>query len=328
VKAAQIVGHRRVEIVDAPMPDFGEAPAESMLIRTLRSSICGSDLPHFGLEHPQANYPLPPGFSGHECIGTVVASKSKTFGEGDRVMALPLPHHGLAEYYISRSDQSVLIPDGLSSNEALMAQPLGTVIWALRKLPPMLHMNVAVIGQGPIGQLMASMSRSLGARRIIVLDKHQYRLDISLKMGATDVINVERVDAVQKVADLTDGGMADIVIEAVGHNTDTVNQAMRLAKSGGTVLVFGVPDIETYPIDYSTFFRRNLRLIASVTSPEPALDHGLAMELIARGQIDVRPMISHELPFTELPFTEAQHGIEIVHDRRDNALKVVFAYPQ
>jgi threonine dehydrogenase-like Zn-dependent dehydrogenase len=323
VKAAQIVGHRRIEIVDAPMPDFEESPDESMLIRTLRSSVCGSDIPHFGLEHPLEHYPLPPGFSGHECIGTVVASKSKQFGEGDRVMALPVPHHGLAEYYISRGDQAVLVPDGLSLNEALMAQPLGTVIWALRKLPPMLHMNVAVIGQGPIGQLMNAMVRSLGARRIIALDKHDYRLDISTKMGATATINVEKENAAERIADLTSGNMADIVIEAVGHNTETVNHAMRLARLGGTVLVFGVPDIETYPIDYSIFFRRNLRLIASVTSPEPALDHGLAMELIARGQVDVRPMISHELPFTE-----AQYGVEIVNDRKDNALKVVFAYPQ
>jgi threonine dehydrogenase-like Zn-dependent dehydrogenase len=323
VKAAQIVGHRCVTIVDAPMPDFASAPDGALLIRTLRSSICGSDLPHFWLERPPGAYPMPPGFSGHECVGTVVASKSRQFGEGDRVMAIPTPHHGLAEYFLSQSDQAVLIPDGLSLNEALMAQPLGTVIWALRKLPPLFHMKAAIIGQGPIGLLMAAMVRSLGASRIIALDKHEYRLEISRKMGATHTINVHKVDPVAAVMDLTDGNGADVVFEAVGHNTETINHALRLARSGGTVLAFGVPDIETYPFDYTVFFRRNLRLVASVTSPEPALDHGLAMELIARGQIDVRPMISHELPFTE-----AQKGLEMASDRTDNALKVVFVYPQ
>jgi threonine dehydrogenase-like Zn-dependent dehydrogenase len=141
-------------------------------------------------------------------------------------------------------------------------------------------------------------------------------------MGATHTVNADKENAAAVVNDLTEGMGADIVFEAVGHNTDTINQAMRLTRVGGTVLVFGVPDIDTYPIDYTNFFRKNLRLVASVTSTQPALDHGLAMELISRGQIDVRPMISHELPYTEV-----QRGIDMVADRTDNALKVIFNFP-
>lgn len=323
MKAAQVVGHRRVEIVDVPLPDFDAAPPESLLIRTLRSSICGSDLPAFGLARPPEEYPLRPGHPGHECIGTVVASKSKLFGEGDRVMALPMDLDGLAEYFLSRSDRAVLIPPGLSLNEALMAQPLGTVIWALRKLPSLLHMNVVIIGQGPIGLLMAAMAANMGARRVIALDKLDYRLAVSRQMGATHVLNVDKTDVEAALTELTEGQQADIVIEAVGHNTETINQALRWARPGGTVLAFGVPDVATYPLNYNLFFRKNLRLVASVTSLEPARDHGLAMELIARGQINVRPMISHELPFSAV-----QQGLEMAYDRRDNALKVVFVYPQ
>jgi threonine dehydrogenase-like Zn-dependent dehydrogenase len=114
--------------------------------------------------------------------------------------------------------------------------------------------------------------------------------------------------------------MADLVVEIVGHQTETINQCLDLVKRGGTILCFGVPDDEVYNFNYGKFFRRNIRLIGSV-GPEVQSDFPLAMDMITQGRIDVSPIITHHLPFTEV-----QKGFEFFVYRKNGAIKVVLEY--
>src|SRR5438876_8665771 len=103
ILAGQIVGPRRVEIVTVPAPE----PAEGQIrVRRRIGCLCGSDLPYFFADsaNPMVRgrtTPMEPGLSLHELIGVVDASRCAQFREGDRVLALPYEHRGLAQLFLS-----------------------------------------------------------------------------------------------------------------------------------------------------------------------------------------------------------------------------------
>lgn len=321
MKAAHVVAHRQIEMFEADEPNIEDFPGGSIKVKAHMTAICGSDSPKFVLKQPDAVYPMNIGTSIHECIGTVVASSSDRFQPGDFVQARPTAGiGGLAEYYISSEKVGVRLVDYKPLDELLMSQPLGTVIWACRKLGNIINQDAVVVGQGPMGLLMTHLLSNLGAKTVVAVDTVDFRLEAAKKMRATHVVNPDREDVVAAVRNITDGRMADLVVEIVGHNQDTVNLCLNLTKRLGTVLAFGVPDDDVYAFNYRDFFSKNVTLVGSV-GPDSLNDYPLAMDMIAQGRIDVSPIITHHLPFTEV-----QKGFELFIDHRDEAIKVVLDY--
>lgn len=316
MKAAQIVAPRKFEIIEIEKPDISQAPAGSILVKVDRTAICGSDMPEFLYE--SSNYPLEPGVSVHECVGVVAETKSDRYKEGDEVLSLPDGRRGLAEYFTSNADRTFPLPKFARKEIILMSQPLGTVIWAFRKLGNLLDLDTVVMGQGPMGLLITHLLSNFGAKTIVAVDKLDYRLAASRKMHATHTINVAAEDPIAAVREITDGRMADLVFEVVGHQTETVNQCLDLVKRNGTILTFGVPDDDIYPFQFRKMFGKNVTLIGSV-GPDVQRDFPLAIDMIAQGRIDVEPMISHIIPLTEV-----QRGFDMAYHKTDNAIKVVF----
>ena len=132
MKAGIVVDKEKIEIIEADEPDLAQYPAGTIKIKTELSAICGSDTPKFTLE--QDDYPGRLGTSIHEAIGTVAQSNSARFKSGDRVLALPRQIGGCSEFFLSHEDVTVPLVDFHSQDQILMSQPLGTVIWAARKL--------------------------------------------------------------------------------------------------------------------------------------------------------------------------------------------------
>jgi len=321
VKAAHVVAHRQIEVFETDAPKMEDFPVGSIKVKTRMTAICGSDSPHFVLERQVKDYPLNIGISIHECVGTVTETKSDKFKTGDLVQARPTAGiGGLAEYYISHDNVAVKLVDFDPLDQILMSQPLGTVIWAVRKLGNILNQDTVILGQGPMGLLMTHMLSNLGAKTIIATDTVDFRLATARRMRATHTLNPERGDIVAQVREITDGRMADLVVEIVGHNQQTVNFCLKLAKRLGTVLAFGVPDEDVYAFQYGEFFRKNVTMIGSV-GPDSQNDYPLAMDMIAQGRLDVSPLITHHLPFTEI-----QKGFELFIDHRDQAIKVILDY--
>ena len=111
-----------------------------------------------------------------------------------------------------------------------MAQPLGTAIYAMKKLPSVLDKDVAVVGQGPMGQLFDGVLRNLGAREIIGVDPVESRLANSRRMGATATVSNRQEDPAAAVRRITEGRMAEVVIEAVGHHDQAFNLCIDLCQ--------------------------------------------------------------------------------------------------
>jgi len=320
LKAAQIVAPQRFDIVDIGNPDIKKAPPDSVLVRVQKASICGSDMPFFSIKRPDSEYPLPAGQPIHECVGVISGTTSKRYKEGDEVLSLPNGTRGLSEFFLSTAQRTVLLPKCDRKELILMSQPLGTVIWAFRKLGNLINLDTVVLGQGPMGLLITHLLSNLGAKTIIATDKLDYRLEASKKMQATHTINVTKDSAIEAVRDITGGRMADLAVEAVGHQTETVNQCLDLLKRGGTILAFGVPDDNIYPLRFANLFSLNIKLIGSVGA-DVQNDFPLAMDMIAQGRIDVSPIITHDIPFTQV-----QRGFEMAFHKTDNAIKIVLNY--
>ncbi|MCP4102369.1 MAG: zinc-binding dehydrogenase, partial [Lentisphaerae bacterium] len=167
----------------------------------------------------------------HEGIGEVVASNHDRVAVGTRVLCFPVPGAdvGFAEY--QRMNGSFVLPLPESDRpepHLLMAQQLGTVIFAARQRPrDVTGETVVVLGQGSAGLFWAYVMKRSGAARVIVADKSDTRLAVSESFGADITINAGESDTVEAVKDLTDGVGADYVIEAVGRR-ETLFQSIEV----------------------------------------------------------------------------------------------------
>jgi len=319
--AARIVAPRRMEMVEVPEPELPPQAEGALLVQTRVGAVCGSDLPKYSRELKPKKYPLPDGHALHECIGTVVGSRSARFREGDAVLALPDGSCGLAERFLSHEQTAVPLPGGSLDETLVMAQPLGTVICALRRLPSPLDADVVVLGQGPMGLMFTQMLAAAGARRIVAVEPVPHRRALAARLGATHTVDPAGCeDLAASVREATGGRLADLVVEAVGHQTHTLDQAIDLVRLEGTILAFGVPDDPVYPIRFQTLFRRKAALVSSV-QPDPQRDFPLALDLVHQGRYDPRPLLSHRLPLARAP-----EAFRIASERGDGVVKVLITH--
>lgn len=315
----------RIELVDAPEPILearggGEGQPGEIIFQPEISCLCGSDLPYFNAEEPE--FPKREiGHSLHEMVGTVIATNGKKFRPGEKVLAVPVGQRGLFERYAVSEERAIPVDPRLPLDRAFLAQPLGTVIYALKKLPTVLDQNVVIVGQGPIGQMFAACLRNMGAREIIAIDKLESRLRLSPKMGATLTINIEKADPVAEVKRRLGGQLADVVIEAVGHADQALNLCIDLVRHSGRMLYFGVPPEKIDGVRWREMFYKNVTLQTSV-NPDFARDFPLAMRWLAEGRMDLSPLVTHRFPLKEI-----QEAFETFRDRKDGAQKVVVEFP-
>src|SRR4051794_1987040 len=209
--AYAITAPGRLERVSAPVP---EPSPGRVLVRLRAGAICGSDLPSFrGRPNPLVPGLGEPGFSLHEAVGEVVAGELE---RGTRIVGWADAHRGLAELFLARTDQLLALDadDELSAVETTVVQPLCTVLHALDRLGPLAGRRVAVIGLGPLGLLFTHVAKARGAAWVTGIDRVDRRdvagafgLDEALWGGAAAGLGEEPFD---------------VVIEAVGHQTRTL----------------------------------------------------------------------------------------------------------
>ena len=317
MKAAQISARAHIGLIDVPAP--GAPAAGQVIVKAETGCLCGSDIPYFS--EPQPAYPMPVGLSLHEIIARVTDSASPAFKPGDRVLAMPPGLVGCAEQLLLREDRLVPIDDALSNDAAVIAQPMATVLSALSTIPNVIGLNVVVLGQGPIGLLFDACLASLGAARIIGIDVREARTARSCEFGATDAFLCQEPggrDAIERVAQLTSGVMADLVVEAVGHEDQQFNLACALARNKGRLLYFGIPPDERIDVALEPIVRKSLTIHTSVPDDlRPFVN--IAQRAITRGKIDPARLVTHRFPFAQV-----QQAYEAYRDRL--GLKVILDF--
>ena len=319
--AAHITAPCRIELVDVPEPKLEPQRdgRRQIIFQPELTCLCGSDLPYFARNEEQPSPQI--GHSLHEMIGSVTATDGTRFKPGDRVLCVPYDQRGFFERYAIHDDRAIFLDSRVSDECALLAQPLGTAIFALKKLPAVMDRDVAIVGQGPMGQLMCASLRNLGAREIIAIDVLESRLANSPRMGATATICNAKEDPVTAVQRITGGKMAQIVIEAVGHQDQAFNLCIDLCQPGGRILYFGVPPEFLNGLRFRDLFFKNFAVYTSV-GPDFARDFPLAMRWIGEGRVDVSKIVTHRYLLSQI-----QTAFETFRDRKDGALKVLVEFP-
>lgn len=311
-----------IEVEEPSLPSAAEQPGQ-MIFQPEMTCLCGSDLPFFDgdFEGHDVEYPQPVGMSLHEMVGTVVATNGSRWKEGTRILAVPVYQQGLFERYVLDETRAISLDSRLSDEIALMAQPFGTVVWALKKLPNMIGRSVAVLGLGPIGQMFMAGLRNLGAKHIIGIDPVPERVALAPTMGATDAICGHGRDVEEQVRDVLGGELPDVVIEAVGHQVQAFDEAVQLCKEFGDILIFGVPPIPTPQIDLRAAMWKNVRILTSI---HPDFEHAfpLAMQWLGEGRVDLSPLLTHRFPLADI-----QQAFDLFRDRQDGAIKVLVEFP-
>jgi L-iditol 2-dehydrogenase len=316
MKAARLVGPRQFEILDVETPKPG--PGE-VLVRLEYASICGSDLLNYNRVLPEEDYPLRIGLPCHETSGVVEESMDESLKKGDRVVALTYTG-GLMEYVTIAANRCIKVPEHVDPQLAVLCQPIGTVVYAVQKLGSVLGKKLVILGQGPIGLSFTEFMAKGGASQVIVTDIVDPRLDVAKVLGATDTINASKEDVLDRVKELTDGTLADVVIDACGVH-ETNNQTFHCLKVQGTAVIFGMPHGDpVFPFDWGTMYMKlpTILVCNSARSGDVVGVVQTAVDLIAQGRINPRPMISHNVDFANVGT-----AYEMFSNRSDGCVKPI-----
>ena len=317
MRAARLAGPKHFEFIDVevPTPSDGEC-----LIKLERASVCGSDIRNAFNVLSEEDYPMPPGRPCHEAAGVVVESRTDGFREGQRVIVLPEKGHGgLTEYLVSAPRMMVPLPDEGPLEEWVMCQPSGTVLYSCQQMPNILGKNVVVLGQGSIGLSFTMITSRCGANKVIGVDPLEFRLSKSKEFGATHVVNPDKVDVDEAVADLTGGEGADIVVEAAGY-PETFDTVFRLVRQYGTVIIFGVQTDDRVLVTHDTLMDKQARIIPTTgaRSGNPTAHIKKIVDLRQRGWCDPGKLITHRMGLSQV-----QAAFEMYEAHADNIIKVV-----
>jgi threonine dehydrogenase-like Zn-dependent dehydrogenase len=325
MKALQISCPHTFSQLQIPEPQL-EA-AGQILVRAAWFSMCGSDIPFFSggkrfKKHPRfEGYPLPWGMPIHECVGQVIESSSERFQPGDWVVALPEGDQGLAEFFVAQAAKAVRLPDNVENKaDCCLIQPLSTVINALDRLGELRGKPVAVIGLGSIGLFFCWLLKQRGAGPIVGIDSIASRCEAAEKLGAGHTLAMRSIEVVHLARQNPPKWQPpEILIEAVGHQMDTINDGFELIQKQGTLLAFGVPDQPTYAIEYETFFRKNLHLIAVVTPDwQDYLER--SRDLFLEHRTELGTLITHHFAMCE-----AEKAFSLYESHADGILKAIIA---
>jgi len=330
-----------------PVPTIG--PGE-LLVKVATCGICGTDLKKIYTGSHSA-----PRIFGHEMAGTIVqvGEGVARFGVGDRVMVF---HHvpcgecyycrkqtpaqclvykkvgttaglepsggGFAGYirvmdWIVNLGGVVRIPDDVPFEQAAFVEPVNTVLKAVKLLNLAPDETVLVIGQGPIGVMLAALSARSGAR-VLTSDLYAERHAIAAKFGLKHPIAAKSENVVERAFQETDGRGADAVILAVGGSA-LIKTAMDAARPGGKVMLFAQTQHEEAVIDPGAVCMDEKTLLGSYSSSFEILDEVSSLVFDGyRNGFDLTRLISHRFPLEE-----AAEAIEIASHPKSDSMKIM-----
>lgn len=301
--------------IDEPEPD--SLQEGQVVLHFVAGGICGSDIPRCRDGFPGAD-PQPWGFSLHEIVGDVVASRAD-IEVGRRVVGWVVGCFGLGEYVVTNAEELMVVDDDADPVEAIPLQPLACVVYSVAALGDLTGRRVAVVGLGSIGLLFAHALKSAGAAHVTGVDPVD-RTDVADVFGIDEVV---RWTSRQWAAALPAADRHDVVVEAVGHQVGTLEDAVVAAAPEGRVVAFGNPDEVYYPLNFGAMMDKNLTLRAGRTPPSSrrhALELATAYAdrhpgFLARYVSDVRPV--SEAPEAYLRAARPRPGqLKIVLDGR------------
>jgi L-iditol 2-dehydrogenase len=347
MRAVVYRGINDLRLETVPVPQIG--PGE-LLVKIATCGVCGTDLKKIHTGSHSA-----PRIFGHEMAGTIVqvGEGVTKFAVDERVMVF---HHipcgqcyycrkqtfaqcstykqvgatagmepsggGFAEYirvmdWIVAMGGVVRIPDGVPFEQAAFIEPVNTVLKAVKLLNLAADETALVIGQGPIGIMLAALSHRTGAR-VLTSDLYPQRHAIAAKFGLHEPIHAGKENVIERALAATEGRGADAVLLAVG-GTALIQTAMDAVRPGGKVMLFAQTQHEEASFDPGAVCMDEKTLLGSYsasTAIQPEVE-----ELVLGGYrkgFDLTQLISHRFPLEE-----AVKAIEIASHPQADSMKIM-----
>lgn len=323
--AYRMIGPRQLELTTTARLSESDLQPGDILVEIEVGGICGSDLSYFSGGLPRRPLPVedpigvPVGGSLHEIVGLVRASRDPSLRVGSHVVGWATTHQGLAELAITPGSSVIEYGAEWSPREAVALQSLACVIYALDRISDDLAgATVAVIGLGPIGVLFSHVAKSRGAACVIGVDQVDRR-DLAPAFGVDEFV---WSTAERWAARIDDAARPEVVIEAVGHNTGTLVDAIVAVAPKGVVFYFGVPDQAYYAFPMDTFFRKHLTLLSGVTGDRAGSLTKAEQYARAHPQLFAGYLTHH------FPIAEAQQAYEHAVRPAPGQLKITIGFDQ
>jgi L-iditol 2-dehydrogenase len=348
MRAAVYRGINDVRVESVPVPAIG---AGEVLIRVANCGICGTDLKKIHSGSHSA-----PRIFGHETSGTIVAIGEGVtkFAPGDRVMVfhhIPCGHcyycsksvyaqcpvykkvgvtagfepagGGFAEYvrvmdWIVAKGGLVKIPDGVPFDQAAFVEPVNTCLKGVKLLNLESDETVLVIGQGPIGIILATLAMRSDAR-IFTSDLFAERHEVAAQFGLANPIHAGSEDPVARLKEATDGRGADAVLLAVGGNA-LIRTALNAVRPGGKVMLFAQTQHGETTIDPGAICLDEKTLMGSYSSSVDVQEEGT--EIVFDGYkngYDLTRLISHCFSLEQ-----AVEAIKLASNPQATSMKIMF----
>lgn len=324
-----LLGHENVSLVDAVGPDVtGFQPGDRVIAESSLSCV------------PRGIEPVCP-----QC-------KAGRFTLCSNFRTGPLPRGSMigwntftggswSEYFVAHESQLYHVPDGISDDEAVLVDPVAGALHAVLKRVPAGDDRVLILGAGLLGMGVAMSLRALGSScRTYAIARHAHQADLMRRAGVDEIITVGRQDSQAArygaVAARIGGqvlpsrfghhaliGGFDLVYDCVGTG-QTLSDAMKYARSGGTVVEVGTSQIGT--VDTCPLWFDELTLIGANGRAFEDYDgrrmhtYEVVLDLIQQGKLDLRGLLTHRFPVDQY-----KKAFATLADRgRTGAIKVAF----
>ena len=323
MRALLLSAYKKLSVVDMPTPEIGD---EDVLVRVRACGICGSDIHGYD---GSTGRRIPPLVMGHEAAGVIerVGQGVEGFTAGERVAfdstvscgrcdfcrrgrinlcdnrtVLGVScgdyrrHGAFAEYVAVPSRILYKLPDSLPFERAALLESVSIAVHAVGRHVPKPTDTVVVVGSGMIGVLIVQVLNDKGSRNIVAVDVDPQKLALAQRLGARHTLNPNERDVAAEVRAISGGKGADVSFEVVGVG-DTVVSAIRSVRKGGTVVLVGnlSPKVD---LPLQEVVSREISVFGSCASSGEIPE---CIDLVARGVVDVDPIISLKAPLDEGP---------------------------
>ena len=315
----------QVEMQEQPRPS-AMAGHEEIAIQV--AGVCGSDISGF-LGHSALR--KPPLVLGHELVGRrrdgrrVVANPLLSCGHCNacisgtqnlcdswRLLGLGTTPGTFAEYVALPSAQVYEVPDSLTSEQAILAEPLANIVHMLRIVAPPPFFRFAIVGAGTMGALALLASLRIGARDVLAVDVNDDRLAIMRQLGASAGVNVRASDDAGLPNSVAGRGY-DVVLDASG-SAAARQMAFDLCRPGGQVILLGM-GTQRSEVNFVTSIRKEHHVVMSFAYTP--VDFRRSLDLLIAGEINLTPWT------VRMPLERGQEAMERMSHNPGVALKMM-----
>ena len=349
MKAAVLFGPRDLRVVEKDIPIPND---EEVLIKVEACAICGSDIKIY--EKPWDPHPSFGDYIlGHEFSGTIVSIGKKVdeFITGDRVAIhvhkgcgrcencvkgmytaclnfgnIEKGHRvygitvngGFAQYVAVHINNIYKLPKNVSFEQATLVTNAACGLYGLEvSKSHIINETIFITGPGPIGLMVVQLCKSMGAKKVILTGTRDYRLNLGEKLGADNIININKTNVFEEIKHITNGRGVDLSVECSGKESSLSN-CISVTKRGGKIILLGNYD-ELVTCDMSKVVKYHITMYGIRGEGDRAC--GRALILMSQGKIHGDIFVTHKFNLDEI-----ERAFLLYKNRIGNPVKVI-VYP-